>query len=320
MNATQVVSSAISAAPHSLIDDTLGVGLVGVIISAVLYGTTIGQCRTYFDHATADSHPVKFLVGLLCLLNTMHIVFVTHVLYHYTITFFGNPQSETEPPIWSVSVLIPVEILLETIVRGLFCYRVWKLSGKYRIRLFVIPIMLCSTVTFAGGLDFMRKEIALATFVNLHTVAGVLYISTGAGAAADVMIAILQVILLWRCRTGFTRTDNVLRALMLYSINTGAITSLCAAICIIMFAVKPTSYIYIAFYLVLPQLLLISLLATYNARRDLREAATAEKVPMELLETVYAFRDTTKITRIGPDTGFGKLSNRVSICPMDTYV
>ncbi|EMD36333.1 hypothetical protein CERSUDRAFT_124232 [Gelatoporia subvermispora B] len=294
------------------INSTLGPGLAGIIFSAILYGLTAGQCYTYFGHSPSDPRPVKFLVGILGLLDTMHIVFVTHAIYFYTITLFGSTCALSElPPVWSVSATIPVEIFLETIVRGLFCYRIWKLSGKHRIRLFVIPLIMLSSITFASGIDFMIKEVALIWFEDLQKVAWRLYITTGAGLAADLMIASLQVVLLLRCRTGFLRTDTVLRSLMLYSINTGVLTTVIAVACMILFAAVKGSFIYVAFYLALPQLLLISLLATYNARRYLREAAVADKVPMELLETPYAFRRTTRVTRIGPDNSFGKLVDKM---------
>ncbi|EMD36331.1 hypothetical protein CERSUDRAFT_95664 [Gelatoporia subvermispora B] len=285
------------------IGDTLGACLVGVILSAVLYGLTVGQCYNYFGHSTFDPRPV----GILGLLDTMHIVFVTHAIYHYTITLFGNPSSPVEPPVWSVSVLVPIEVLLETTVRGLFCHRIWKLSGGHRERYCAIPLVALSLVTFAAGLDFMAKVATLLQFEDVIVISWRLYIGTGAGVAADLVIALLQVVLLLRCRTGFTKTDTVLRSLMIYSINTGALTSMCASACMLMFAVKKNSYIYVALYLILPQLLLVSLLATYNARRYLRETALSEKLPVELLEMPYAFRDTTKVTRIGPDSGFGRL-------------
>lgn len=72
-----------------------------------------------------------------------------------------------------------------------------------------------------------------------------MYVSLGAGVVADMLIAGAMTVVLIRCRTGFSkwvstdtftnahtaddalhmdRTDSVIRTLIIYSINTGALT------------------------------------------------------------------------------------------------
>ncbi|KAI0921867.1 hypothetical protein AcV7_007997 [Taiwanofungus camphoratus] len=107
-------------------------------------------------------------------------------------------------------------------------------------------------------------------------------VGLGAAAFADVLIATSLCVLLRRCRTGFSRTDSVVRTLIVYSVNTGALTSLCAIASLVTYAVMPDSYVFLAIYFVLPELLLNSLLATLNARSSLRERNAGSLVPISL--------------------------------------
>ncbi|OJT07732.1 hypothetical protein TRAPUB_1376 [Trametes pubescens] len=116
------------------------------------------------------------------------------------------------------------------------------------------------------------NRFSLASFADLFEVSTILYISLGSGVLADVLIAASMCVLLAQRRTGFSRTDSIVRVLTMYSINTGALTSLCALLCLVSYATMPTNFVFIAFYFILPKLFLNSLLATLNARRPLREA------------------------------------------------
>ncbi|KAI0746743.1 hypothetical protein C8Q80DRAFT_1271589 [Daedaleopsis nitida] len=65
--------------------------------------------------------------------------------------------------------------------------------------------------------------------------------------------------------------DTIIRTLIMYSINTAALTAVGTLLCLITFAVSPKTFIFIAFYFVLAKLLLNSLLAGLNTRRALRD-------------------------------------------------
>ncbi|PCH38945.1 hypothetical protein WOLCODRAFT_37260, partial [Wolfiporia cocos MD-104 SS10] len=100
----------------------------------------------------------------------------------------------------------------------------------------------------------------------------ILYCGLTSGAISDMLIASSLSVFLYRCQTGFTRTDSILRKLMAYSIESGVLTSVCALACLIAYATMPHNYIYIAMYFVLSKLFLNSLLANLNARDTLRES------------------------------------------------
>ncbi|OCH87202.1 hypothetical protein OBBRIDRAFT_173682 [Obba rivulosa] len=186
-------------------------------------------------------------------------------------------------------------------VRGLFCHRVWKLGRNWMV---IAPIVMFATAEFGAFLPqiylyfakaVMRLVVGaigengrrtlhtcsptvtawtnLGNFDALSTISPVFYMSSSSAVIADVLIAMSQVLMLWSLRTGFKRTDSVMRTLMLYSINSGLLTSLAAASCLITFATMPQTLVYVVFYHLVSKLLLNSLLATYNARQELRITA-----------------------------------------------
>jgi len=89
-------------------------------------------------------------------------------------------------------------------------------------------------------------------------------------AAGDVLIALVLCTMLQRSRTGFRRTDTMINKLMLFTINTGLLTSLCAVASLISIVAAPSTFIYIAFYFTLGRLYSNSLMATLNARKSIR--------------------------------------------------
>ena len=53
------------------------------------------------------------------------------------------------------------------------------------------------------------------------------------GAASDTAIALVLIYLLHQSRTGFKRSETIINRLILFTINTGALTSLCALVSLI---------------------------------------------------------------------------------------
>ncbi|PCH41728.1 hypothetical protein WOLCODRAFT_101123, partial [Wolfiporia cocos MD-104 SS10] len=113
----------------------------------------------------------------------------------------------------------------------------------------------------------------------------ILYIGLASAAAGDVLIAISLTFLLGRRRTGFSRTDSMIKMLMFYSVETGTLTSLCAISCLITFTMMRENFIYMSLYFILSELFLNSLLASLNARRGIREKGGLVAIPLSGLSS-----------------------------------
>ncbi|OCH95397.1 hypothetical protein OBBRIDRAFT_830961 [Obba rivulosa] len=241
------------ASSHSELEDTLGAFLIGVIISTALYGLTAVQTYQYFRQDYNDPMTFKALVSLLCVLDTTHEILLIQTLYAWVIGGFGNPEAMITPS-------------------RLLCLRIRKLGMDWFL---VAPIFVLFSVEFVCSIVWFGLALDLKNIDDFNNLSTAYYVGWGSSLAADILIASSQAIILWRRRTGFNSlTDGVVRTLMLYSVNTGLLTSVVATVGLITFATMPDTLIYVAFYHQVSKLLLNAFLATYNARQELRHAVS----------------------------------------------
>ncbi|PCH42538.1 hypothetical protein WOLCODRAFT_163869 [Wolfiporia cocos MD-104 SS10] len=249
---------------------TLGATYIGTIFAAILFGVTNVQTYMYYKRNSSDSLLLRNLVFFLWILDGLHQAFITHAFYTYAVTDFSDPLALLAPE-WSVMAHVFVASTSDAIVRGLFCQRVYKLSG--RNWLITVVIAIATLVVLGSSWAFAIKGLSLPDYFDLSGITWFVYTSLISSVVADLLIASSLCILLSRRRSSFTRSNSVIRLLMIYAINTGALTTICAAICLIIYATMPATskFAFIAIYFVLPKLLLNSLLGTLNARQGLRE-------------------------------------------------
>ncbi|EMD31223.1 hypothetical protein CERSUDRAFT_100573 [Gelatoporia subvermispora B] len=212
---------------------------------------------------------LRYAICALWILDTAHQVFVTHTVYTMVITRWCSVSVLSATP-WSVLAGIVVTSISNFAVRTVFGNRLFRLSGNsYFI---IAPNVLGNLLSLAGYLVFVIRASPLTLF-QFGTVNWSLYMGIAAGFAADIWLAACFIVILAKSRTGFTRTDSILRTLMIYCVNTTLITSICEMMTVISFAVLSKTSIDYVFFVLSPKLLFNSLLATYNARQEMRETA-----------------------------------------------
>ncbi|PCH45000.1 hypothetical protein WOLCODRAFT_77734 [Wolfiporia cocos MD-104 SS10] len=85
------------------LDATYGAVLVGVFVSAVLYGVTNVQVYVFFREYPRDVIWNKFAVLWLWFLDTVHLGLCFHMVYWYLITNYANP-TQLLIVVWSFQV------------------------------------------------------------------------------------------------------------------------------------------------------------------------------------------------------------------------
>ncbi|KDQ53886.1 hypothetical protein JAAARDRAFT_196997 [Jaapia argillacea MUCL 33604] len=260
------------------LDNSLGAAFLGNVVAAVFYGITNIQTYIYFKRDFGDGIYFKLMIVGLWALDGLHLAFITHSMYYYMVTSFSNFLAITVPT-WSILAHVLVTSISDLIVRGVFAKRVWRLSGG---NWYLTTAIAATTVfVFGGGMAYGIKAFSIHTYHDLDQIAWLMYATLASGVVADALIAVSLCILLNRNRTGFKKTDSVVSLLMMYTINTGLLTSLCAISTFVTYAVMPNNFIFIALYFILSKLYLNSLLTTLNARTTLRENLSTEvSIPM----------------------------------------
>jgi len=111
-------------------------------------------------------------------------------------------------------------------------------------------------------LDLSRKPTftRVAELKDLIDTIGVL------GAACEIGITVILIYYLLMSRSGFSRSESIIKKLILFTLSTGLLTSFCTLATIIALSLAPTKLIYNLFFVNLSKLLSNSLFATLNAR------------------------------------------------------
>ncbi|KAF9043028.1 hypothetical protein BJ165DRAFT_216778 [Panaeolus papilionaceus] len=248
-------------------DNTLGALLLGGLFAMALWGVTCVQTYTYYMYTTRDHRAIKLLVALLWLLDTFDSALNIHILYFYMVSNYINPVALFKP-VWSILIHVAVTAASNFLIRSMFLIRVYRLSHKNI--LLTGGILAISMADFVISLTIAIKAFGLTSFPELERLSPLMYSTFAAGTGSDLFLAIALSCLLYQSRTGFKRTDGLIRVLMMYTVNTGMIVAIDATLGMIAYAAMPNNLIFLGFYLLLSKLYVNAYLATLNARKSLR--------------------------------------------------
>ncbi|KAG5717579.1 hypothetical protein E4T56_gene4462 [Termitomyces sp. T112] len=273
------------AALPLVLDPTLGAAYVGVVVAAALHGVSCVQAWYYFTHQK-DTWPTKTLVAAVMVFDTIHQILISHTIYIYVIKNYNNPPFLANL-VWSMIVEVLFNGLTALLVQSFLTLRVWRLSNR-NIWLTSIVILLVAA-EFGCVVAFGTLSLQFKTFAQLQQLKYLSISVNALAAAGDVLIAFVLCTLLHRSRTGFHRSDTMINKLILFAVNTGFLTSLCAVASLISIVVAGGTFLYIAFYFCIGRLYSNSLLATLNARKMIRGSAdgihsTSENLSLSLRE------------------------------------
>ncbi|KAL5482792.1 hypothetical protein ACEPAI_9387 [Sanghuangporus weigelae] len=246
-----------------MFDDTLGAAFIGFAVATLFYGILMVQMYSYFQRYTLDRPLYKLLVAVVWLLETVHSVFSGHAVYHYAISSFGNPFALLIPT-WSVTaqILVGVGLYLgasEMCVHNESMEIQRQQCNAYREYLMsvILTIQAFHLETFAE-----QPKIKWLTTAVLAT-----------SVFTDLVIAASLTYFLHHLRNAFS-ANTLVNDLIAYSLETGAITSVCGIATLVSFDILPTTFVYLSFFFVLSKLYSNSLLATLNTRRIVRGRGT----------------------------------------------
>ncbi|KAH0579390.1 hypothetical protein H2248_003529 [Termitomyces sp. 'cryptogamus'] len=144
------------------IDANMGSMLIGVIVSAVLLGVSLVQTFYYYLNYPKDRWFLRTLVALTALFDTVHLVLITHTIYHYLVSNYksvrivtssyqlANLQLNSKPEsmellIWSVLLEALFTGVTGALVQCFYLTRVWLLSNKNKFLTgFILAIVVAN--------------------------------------------------------------------------------------------------------------------------------------------------------------------------------
>lgn len=142
------------------------------------------------------------------------------------------------------------------------------------------------------------------------------------GAVVDVLIAASLCTLLQRSRTGFKKSDSMISKLMLFTVNTGLLTSIFAVLSLATFLAYPNTLIYVTFFFCLGRLYSNSLLASLNCRRIIRGTDDLDGLSLSLAPATQKGTHVFNVSNVKIDStnDFASDKNQVTRIPSDQYI
>ncbi|KIK43266.1 hypothetical protein CY34DRAFT_804034 [Suillus luteus UH-Slu-Lm8-n1] len=265
--------------------------LCGSLVSMLLYGVICMQTFRYWQTYEHDMKILKRLVAFVWILETAHTVLTIYTIEFYLIMHFGD-DAYLEFSVWSMPISYIIGFVIAYSVNLCFIWRVLQLSQKRWI-----AICLVIFATIRCGFGFGNCSIALmypVWKIFREKVYQTMIVGWALSAVVDSSIAFMLYLYLRKRRTGTNRNDNILNQLLLYSINTGAVTSFCAVMVLILFLCIPSNLAFIGFVQIQSKFYAISLLASLNNREKLRMTeqanTTLEGIGNSLLPRLSAIK------------------------------
>lgn len=297
---------------HATIDNTLGAALLGGFITAIFYGITILQTFIFFQTYKKEGRLIKYTVGVLFVLDTAHMALVMHPIYWFLVTNFSNRSVLNVIP-WSISGVELLASTSDTIVRCWFTWRVYIMSGKNLwltapLTFFVSAIFILDYVMGIRGFFISTIEEFAANAWNF-------YLALSLDVFTDFYIAGSLCYFLYRLRDTFNRrTYSLVNTLMVYSINTGLVTSIVLLATFITYAVMPHSFVFLALYFPSTKLYVNALLASLNARDWLRGDSTIVSVTIPMSDNPGPSRPVfAKFSTTGGHSTTGDIEEQISV-------
>ncbi|KAL1748298.1 hypothetical protein HDZ31DRAFT_12554, partial [Schizophyllum fasciatum] len=114
------------------LDNLLGAGFIGILISAVVFGVTCLQIYLYYtEHAERDSSTFRTFIGLLFAADALHQAFLAAAYYHYTVSNYGLYLTLARPH-WTLLSSIFPGVIVSYSVQLCYAGRVYLLSKRSR--------------------------------------------------------------------------------------------------------------------------------------------------------------------------------------------
>lgn len=248
------------------LDSSMGAMFLGTLISGVLHGICLVQAFFYFTNYPNDPWIIRSMVLTTVSFDMIHLSFITHAMYHYLVTHFRREEM-LQRIIWSVVMEALFTGVNAGIVQTFYTYRVWKLSKRnWFLSGFIVALILATT---GCGIAWVVIAIQFNSYTELLTINPLTITINALSTAVDVIIAATLCYLLNQSRTGFKRSDTIINKLMLFVVNTGVLTTMCAVSSLICLVAAPRTLIYASFYFCIGRFYTNSFLATLNARRSM---------------------------------------------------
>ncbi|KAF8337613.1 uncharacterized protein EI90DRAFT_3119053 [Cantharellus anzutake] len=247
------------------INNMLGVILVCLIIAAYLFGMSSSQAYIYYDRFPKDPWSYKLLVGVAWAIDTLHTALISHTVYYYTVTHFGDYSSLTTTPAWTFNVEVGLVPLLALIVQLYFAHRSWSIDRKSWP--LALAISALAFIQFGFGVAEVAVSFAkVKSFNGLWNYSWLIIVWLSVGAVADLLVTCSLLYSFYKNKTAFADDDGWVTKILMYGLHTGAFTTFTTILNMIFVAAWTHTLVYAGLTYILGKLYTNTMFYVLNRR------------------------------------------------------
>ncbi|CDO77920.1 hypothetical protein BN946_scf184727.g9 [Trametes cinnabarina] len=241
------------------VTETFGAVLIGSFASLTLFGVNLHQTFRYFRLFPKDAPSIVFVIihadDCSSALEVLHTIMGMHICYHYLVNSYFYPTNLLTG-VWSIKGSVIV------VSQFFFARRVYLIGGHQRYLAIITALLL------VGELAATIETYIQVTFDRFIHVSWLISGGFAMAVVADGTVAVCLINALRRSRENHRRTDPWLDILLVYTVNTGLLTSILSIFSLIFASIYKSTLIYVGFNTVATRLYANSLMAVLNSRRS----------------------------------------------------
>ncbi|KAJ3865851.1 hypothetical protein EV359DRAFT_80100 [Lentinula novae-zelandiae] len=304
-------ASTSSPIPYETIASTLGIWVISFFLATILYGMGVLQAWLYFHWYPQDGWKLKSVVLTVLVLETVQVTTFFAATYNVIIKHFGD-----WPAVLAITWLHSTQLLagfkctlharyisvggLSAIASSLLIHPIVNGPGLQRW-VFTIPIVLSAVVELAMTLVQAIEITFLSSFTQIQKTTWIYSLLSACTFSCDVLIAFAIYVTLTGKRTAIqeiagvqyfpSRSNTIIRKLIIYAINRGVLTAIAAAINLILFLAMPNTFYYFIGLLTSSKLYMNSMLAALNSRQYISQSSEDDaahcwnSIPVQVLRS-----------------------------------
>jgi len=239
----------------------LGPIFIGTAFNIVLYGIMITQVYLYFNTYKKDHKWLKCLVLFLFLADTINAVLDLVYIYDALIINFNNVEYMAKAN-WIFGADPAMTGIIASCVQLFYAWRVKVVTNNIWAVMFIAA---CAITDMLAGIGTSIAVGMIPIFTEAVRFKVIVIIWLVSAAVADVCITVSLTYHLRKNKTGFAVTDDVVNRIIRLIVQTGAVTSVCATVDLIVFLVDTTGT-HLIFNVPLSKLYTNSLMSSLNSR------------------------------------------------------
>ncbi|KAH8806546.1 hypothetical protein DL96DRAFT_624033 [Flagelloscypha sp. PMI_526] len=225
-------------------DFTVGAILIGFALNMYLYGLVCYQYLAYKTVKFGDVIWLRSLVGVLFVIDTYQTIVEFYGVWYFAVENYTTP-SVLGRVIW-VTPLIGISTTISTFVfQGFLISRLFRFTSQFWLCSF---LFLAAVAAFVLGVIDCTKAWLLVDVTKFSALIPLTIAWLAIEAGIDIIVAVILSRSLWRCKTGFTRTNTVINRCVRASIQSGLVSSVFAILNFLVFVLRSDTYLYAIFH------------------------------------------------------------------------